>query len=86
MPTQYILAFEISQKGLYWWFPAVGLAFALLSIALLWLSRRLRWSKFKQLFACFTLAFSILWTGMAVRLVGPPYFHNQEGIEAGSTL
>ena len=75
--------FEVSQKGLYWWFPTAGLAFTLVALGMLRLRRYTRRPEFTAVFAYFVLVFSIVWTGTAFWLIVPPYLHIQRSYRDG---
>jgi cytochrome c oxidase assembly factor CtaG len=67
----YDTVFELQQSGYSeWWFPAVGLALALVFGAVLYYYERLarqRPSKARRVFAWATPFFLVLWTVSAVR-------------------
>ena len=60
---QYRVVFDLSQKGFQWWFPAFGLAFAVVGCGIIWWGRRQRWPFSSRFVGYFMLGFSCLWSG-----------------------
>jgi len=65
MNPDYRTVFVVTEKGFDWWFPAFGLIFLAIGVALVIFGRRRLWPVRRSWVAYFMVAFSILWTSVA---------------------
>jgi hypothetical protein len=61
MVTHYRVVFDISQKGLDWWLPAIGFLFLIAGIVLAWTGRLQEWTRWRITGYVF-VGFSLFWT------------------------
>lgn len=61
---QYRVAFDLSQKGYEWWFPAFGLIFVALGVLIVWLGRTRKWQRSRRFVGYFMTGFACLWSGV----------------------
>jgi hypothetical protein len=64
-PNEYRVVFDLPQKGFQWWFPALGLIFAVIGGVFIWLGRRNHWPLSRSFVGYFMLGFACLWSGLA---------------------
>jgi hypothetical protein len=82
-PDQYSVVFDLSQKGLQWWFPAFGLIFVAIGGVLIWLGRRNRWRRSRSVVGYFMVGFACLWSGLAFATMLPEYLNLRSAYRQG---
>jgi hypothetical protein len=61
---QYQVVFDLPQKPLQWWFPALGLIFVAVGGLIIWLGRRYQWPRSRKFVGYFMLGFACLLSGV----------------------
>lgn len=80
---QYSVVFDLSQKGLQWWFPAFGLVFVAIGGVIIWLGRRNRWPLPRSIVGYFMVGFACLWSGLAFATMLPEYLNLRSAYRQG---